>query len=79
MANRIADAATLPIVSYPIILIMQIMSSDYLSVDEIGQFPLVNSLLMFFMMSSNWGVFKYIIARKNINKTKLQSAKKHLY
>ena len=67
MANSIAGASIVAIAPYPIILIMQVVFASYLSVEEIGQFALVNFLLIFFMTSTNWGVDKYIIANKKIS------------
>lgn len=73
MTKKIVSASIVAFAPYPLILMMQVVFAGYLSVEEIGQFALVNFLLMFFMTSTNWGVDKYIIAHKHINKTSINT------
>lgn len=50
---------------------MQVIFARYLTVTEIGQFAIVNLLLILFMTSTNWGVDRYIIANKKINENEI--------
>jgi O-antigen/teichoic acid export membrane protein len=66
--NKILIISTIALAPYTLVFAMQIIFARYLTVAEIGQFALVNFLLMLFMTSTNWGVDRYIISNKKITK-----------
>ena len=66
--NKIFSISAVALAPYTFVFAMQIIFARYLTVAEIGQFALVNLLLMLFMTSTNWGVDRYIIANKKITK-----------
>jgi len=66
--NKILGASAIALAPYFLVLAMQVVFARYLTVAEIGQFALVNFLLLLFITATNWGVDRYIIANKAISK-----------
>ena len=69
--NNIFNISAVALAPHVFVFAMQIIFARYLSVAEIGQFALVNLILILFMTSTNWGIDRYMIANKKINKDEI--------